>query len=184
MAIAILGIAQFTYTQEQGKFRVGFESGYAIPSGGGGILSGLEAKQNISDNMNVGIRFENAAFIKEIELGAANVETELSASISFIGTFDYYFNRNRSLFSPFLGGGVGYNLLGNAQFSFEGESFESDLESKPGGLVRAGFELGKLRLCAAYNLIGKSDLGQGSEVKNSYFGISLGFYVGGGKWKK
>ena len=61
---------------------------------------------------------------------------------------------------------------------------ELELDGKFGGLIRAGFELGKLRLAASYNLIGKSDLGEGVEVKNSYLGISLGFYLGGGKWKK
>ena len=84
-----------------------------------------------------------------------------------------------------MGAGVGYSSLANIGFDELGpDSEELELDGKFGGLIRAGFELGKLRLAASYNLIGKSDLGEGVEVKNSYLGISLGFYLGGGKWKK
>jgi hypothetical protein len=61
---------------------------------------------------------------------------------------------------------------------------EAEVDGELGGFFRAGFELGKLRLAATYNLIGKSELDGGGEVKNSYFSVSLGFYLGGGKWGK
>lgn len=184
--IALVSMSQLSHAQEQGKFRVGMDLGYAMPDGGGGILIALEPKYNIADNMNIGLRFESAAMAKNVGL----TEAELTASMSYSGTFDYYFNSGSSSFAPFIGAGVGYSSLGNLGAKFgdpEDEidgSIELEVDGKFGGLVRAGFEAGKFRLAATYNLIGKTELAEGADVKNSYFGISLGFYVGGGKWKK
>ena len=83
---------------------------------------------------------------------------------------------------PFFGVGAGYSTLANLSFEDFGDA-EAEVDGKFGGLVRAGFELGKFRLAATYNLIGKSEI-ETAEIKNSYLGISLGFYLGGGKWKK
>lgn len=182
--IIALSMVQLAQAQEKNKFRVGFDFGYTMPDGGGGILLAIEPKYNIADNMNVGIRFESAAMAKNV----GETEASLTASGSYIGTFDYYFSSGSSSFAPFLGAGVGYSTLGNIGFDIDSEEIEGDVElevdGKFGGLIRAGFEAGKFRLAASYNLIGKSDLGEGTEVKNSYLGFSLGFYLGGGKWKK
>ncbi|MBW8241929.1 outer membrane beta-barrel protein [Muricauda oceani] len=187
--LLMLAVAQVSQAQEEGKFRVGLEAGYTMPSGGGGVLFAIEPKYNIADNMNIGIRFESAAMAKNVEVGPASAEASLTASMSYSGTFDYYFNSGTSSFAPFFGAGVGYSSLGSIGFDItDEEEIEGDAElevdGKFGGLLRAGFEAGKFRLAATYNLIGKTDLGEGVEVKNSYLGISLGFYLGGGKWKK
>ncbi len=183
--IVMASLVQWAHAQEQNKFRVGLDFGYAMPDGGGGILLAIEPKYNVADNMNIGLRFESAAMAKNITAGGASIEAELASSTSFTGTFDYYFSSGTSSFAPFLGAGIGYNALANAEIKIDGFGSEkAEVDGKFGGLVRAGFELGKLRLAATYNLIGKSDLGEGAEIKNSYFGISLGFYFGGGKWKK
>ncbi len=196
VAMAIIaGSFQMAQAQEEGKFRAGLDFGYAIPDGGGGISFGIEPKYNISDNMNVGIRFESAIMAKNVPFGdIGTVESKLAASASYLGTFDYYFSNGSSSFAPFVGAGVGYSALANVEIDLtEIEGFEEiegeettakgELDGKFGGLIRAGFEFGKVRLAASYNLIGKSEV-DGTEIKNSYFGISLGFYVGGGKWKK
>lgn len=198
--IVVICMTQWSNAQEQGKFRVGLDLGYAIPDGGGGILVALEPKYNIGDNMNVGLRFESAVLAKNVilpqnsEFGVNSLESELAASSSFLGTFDYYFNSGNSSFAPFLGAGIGYSTLANLEVDIaqvpglepigdEDTVDEVEVDGKFGGLIRAGFEAGKFRLAATYNLIGKSDL-DGAETKNSYIGISLGFYLGGGKWKK
>lgn len=182
---AMLSMVQMGFAQEEGKFRVGLNAGYAMPDGGGGVLFSIEPKYNIADNMNIGVRFESAAMAKNITDSGASIESELAASTSYTGTFDYYFTSGNSSFAPFLGGGIGYNSLANAELDLgEFGTAEAEVDGAFGGLIRAGFELGKFRMAATYNLIGKSDLGDGAEVKNSYFGISLGFYLGGGKWKK
>lgn len=182
--IVLFTISQSGYSQEQNKFRVGLDLGYAIPDGGGGVLVALEPKYNIADNMSVGLRIEGAALAKNITDGdGATLEANLGTNTSYSATFDYYFHNGSSSFAPFIGGGAGYNTLANLEVDFLGETAEAEVDGKFGGLVRAGFELGKLRVAATYNLIGKTEI-EGSETKNSYFGISLGFYVGGGKWKK
>jgi outer membrane protein W len=182
--LLMLAVGQVAQAQEQGKFRVGLDLGYTMPDGGGGVLIAVEPKYNIADNMNIGIRFESAAMAKNV----GETEADLTASGTYSGTFDYYFNSGSSSFAPFLGGGVGYSTLGNLSSSVDTElvegSVELEVDGKFGGLIRAGFEAGKFRLAATYNLIGKTDLGEGAEIKNSYLGISLGFYLGGGKWKK
>ncbi|WP_420321408.1 hypothetical protein [Flagellimonas sp.] len=187
--VTVVALCQFSHGQEQNKFRAGLDLGYAIPDGGGGIIIALEPKYNIADNMNVGLRIESAAMAKKVAAvnDVAEIEASLSASTSYFGTFDYYFTSGSSSFAPFVGGGVGYSTLANLSFDLQVTDDEFEVDGKFGGLVRAGFELGKLRMAATYNLIGKSEIGEGVdalEVKNSYIGISLGFYVGGGKWKK
>ncbi len=55
------------YAQEQGKFRVGLDLGYTIPSsGGGGFLFYLEPKYNIRDNMNIGLRIGGAGMVRDL----------------------------------------------------------------------------------------------------------------------
>jgi hypothetical protein len=56
-------------------------------------------------------------------------------------------------------------------------------------MVRAGVELGKFRIGAEYNFVPTSNLQNISgqvigEAVNEYFGFTLGFFVGGGKWGK
>lgn len=182
--LAMVGAVQMFHAQESGKFRVGLDLGYAAPDGGGGVLIALEPKYNIADNMNVGLRIESAAMGKNVSNGALSQESNLAFSGLFVGTFDYYFSNGSTSFAPFVGVGMGYSSLANISFDAEGfEDDEADLDGKFGSLVRAGFELGKFRLAATYNMIGRSKVGD-TKIKNSYFGISLGFYVGGGKWKR
>ncbi|MCK0160857.1 outer membrane beta-barrel protein [Allomuricauda sp. F6463D] len=180
--LLMLAVTQVSQAQEEGKFRFGLDLGYTMPSGGGGVLIAIEPKYNIADNMNIGLRLESAAMAKNV----GETEADLTASMSYIGTFDYYFNSGSSSFAPFLGGGVGYSTLGNLSTSVDTELVDAEFEvdGKFGGLIRTGFEAGKFRLAATYNLIGKTELFEGAEIKNSYFSISLGFYFGGGKWKK
>ena len=185
--ITLIAMNQWCHAQEQNKFRVGFDFGYAIPDGGGGILAALEGKYNIADNMNVGLRIESAVMAKNVAAvnDVAEIEASLSANTSYFGTFDYYFNSGSSSFAPFVGAGIGYSALANLTFDNQITDDEFEVDGKFGGLLRAGFELGIFRMAANYNIIGKSEIGEGIdavEAKNSYFGISLGFFLGGGKW--
>ena len=183
--LVTISATQWIQAQEEGKFRAGLDLGYAMPTRGEGLFVAFEAKQNIADNMNVGLRIENAIFVKEVYLNDKAMDTDIIGNLSFIGTFDYYFNKNNHQFSPFVGTGIGYSSLTDVQFEFKGDETTPDAETngKFGGLIRAGFEWGKLRVAANYNLLGKSKI-EGGEIKNSYLGISLGFYIGGGKWNK
>lgn len=175
----------YVNAQEANKFRVDFGLGYAIPSdGGGGILINLEPKWNIADDMSIGLRFASALMARNIETDGETVTGDLNANGSYVATFDKYFNNGSSSFAPFVGAGVGYYAVGGA--SLNADAAAVDLDGKIGGLLRAGFDLGKFRLAAEYNLIGASEVtntnNETVDLKNGYFGISLGFFVGGGKW--
>lgn len=183
--IALLGGFSLVNAQEQGKFRVGLDVGYAFPKGGGGVSFAIEPKYNIGSNMNVGIRWETALMGRALQIADSGVEIEssVSGSTAFYGTFDYYFGGDSS-FAPFVGAGIGYSSLAGLEVTVGSVTEESDSEGKFAGLVRAGFEWGKFRLALNYNLIGKTEYDNGNSVKNSYLGLNLGFYLGGGKWGK
>lgn len=178
--------------QEEGKFRVGLNFGAAIPSGGVGFMMDVEPKYNLTDNMNVGLRFGLAAIAKNVETTADGGDFEsadVSANTSYLGTFDYYFPLGGS-FTPFVGAGMGIFNIASVSIN-DGDNEEDfggvDASAKFGGMIRGGFELGKFRMSAEYDLIPKSVIEdvQGNElgdVKNGYFGITLGFFVGGGRW--
>jgi outer membrane protein W len=193
-AVAVFAFG-FANAQKEGGFRVGLDLGYTIPSnGGGGIMLSLEPKYNIKDNMNVGLRIGTAAMVRDIKAtqGNESVSAKISANGSYVGTYDYYFNKSGSSFVPYLGGGAGYYSIANVEFdnlnnNSTANTTSLDASGKMGGLVRGGFEWGKFRMGLEYNIVPKSTLqdingASRGTISNSYLGIHLGFYVGGGKW--
>ncbi len=191
-AVAVFSFAN-GHAQKEGKFRVGLDLGYTVPSnGGGGILVSLEPKYNINDNMNVGLRIGAAAMIRDLNTDGEYTTVKVSANGSYVGTYDYYFNNSGKSFVPYLGGGLGFYSIANVEFddaNSDSDDAALDATGKLGGLIRGGFEWGKFRMGLEYNLVPKSTLQNmyGAEVgtvTNSYLGIHLGFYVGGGKWGK
>ncbi|TVZ51954.1 hypothetical protein [Dokdonia sp. Hel_I_53] len=192
VAVLFIGTIVQMNAQEADKFRFDFDLGYAIPQGGGGggVAFYLEPKWNIEDNMSVGLRFGGAALVKNIEYSDNNQEAEAEVGVngSYVGTYDYYFNDGSSSFAPFVGGGLGYYSV--ASVAIDGNSSgTADLEGsgKFGAMIRGGFNWAGFKMTLDYNIVGKSDLQDfnGDVVgttKNGYLGISLGFFVGGGKW--
>jgi len=171
IAFIIFGISSIS-GQEKGKFRMGLDLGYVFVNGGGGGLFSLEPKYNLTDNSNIGIRIGTAA--------ASEFDIEVDANFNILATYDFYFSIDNSSFSPFLGAGLGMYILGD----IGGSIYSVNLGEQFGGMIRGGLELGKLRLALEYNIIPKTNLDIGKSIKNSYFGASIGFYVGGGKWKE
>lgn len=188
-AIAIFAFAN-GYSQREGGFRVGMDLGYTVPSnGGGGVLFSIEPKYNIKDNMNIGLRFGAAAMVRDIKNDGTSSSAKVSANGSYVGTYDYYFNQSGNSFVPYLGSGVGYYSIANVEFddASSNDQVALDANGKMGGLIRGGFEWGKFRMGLEYNIVPDSNLQDMSgakvgKVSNSYLGIHLGFYIGGGKW--
>ncbi|WP_019668335.1 hypothetical protein [Eudoraea adriatica] len=171
LVITIIAMGFTASAQEKDKFRFGMDAGYAFTDGGDGLFGYLEPKYNLTDNSNVGLRIGGA-------VRGGNAESlNIKGIGSFLGTYDYYFSNNTSS-SPFVGGGLGVYWLGSI------DDLDFDLGTQFGGMIRGGIELSKFRITLEYNIIPKSDLPIGQSIKNSYFGASLGFYLGGGKWKK
>ena len=190
-AVAVFAFAN-GYSQKEGGFRVGLDLGYTVPSnGGGGILFSIEPKYNIKDNMNVGLRIGAAAMVRDIQGEGTTQSAKISANGSYVGTYDFYFNKAGKTFVPYIGGGGGYYSIANIEVNSNTPNGDVALDAsgKMGGLVRGGFEWGKFRMGLEYNLVPKSTLQDANgnnkgTISNSYLGIHLGFFVGGGKWGK
>lgn len=191
LAVIIALLSLSGYAQKEGGFRVGLDLGIVPANSGGGVLLSLEPKYNIKDNMNLGLRIGVAAIVRDINDMGTNSSAKVSANGSYVATYDYYFNASGKTFVPYIGGGAGYYSIANVEFDDTDNNNDVNVEAtgKLGGLLRGGFEWGKFRMGLEYNLVPESTLqdingnNQGT-VANSYLGIHLGFYVGGGKWGK
>ena len=170
------------FAQQQGRIRGSLNAGYAIPTGGGGVAFDAQLGYNITDNMNVGVKWGGAM------MGRLSPDGE-SASISFnnnyLATFTYFLN-NGGRFAPFAG--IGLGAYGIASFGAGDEHLSVAGGTKFGGMLTAGFELGRFRLGVEYNLIPSSEVSYTgttparTSIPNSYFAVTLGFVLGGGSW--
>lgn len=192
----LLFVCQWTLAQQAGRFRMGMDLGAAIPKGGGiGALVNLEPKVNLNNKMNVGIRFGIAGLAKDVTYYdiTEDYEGEISGNLSITGTFDYYFNNGGSNVAPYLGAGFGYFALSsldikNGDFDDPDNFTNLEADFKWAPMIRAGVELGKFRMGAEYNFVPASNLQNSAgqvigEAINQYFGFTLGFFVGGGRWR-
>jgi hypothetical protein len=194
-ALLFVSIVNLSFAQQEDRFRVGMDLGFAVPkAGGGGALVYLEPKYNFKSNMNIGLRFGLVGMARDVVYNTSNetVKGEVSGNGSFALTYDYHFHKEGSNFAPFLGVGVGRALFSNLAIEDpigDGDDIgQLSTNSATFGMVRGGFETGKFRLSLDYNFLPVSDIVDVSnnvigETENSYFGISLGFFVGGGRWR-
>jgi outer membrane protein W len=168
----VVTCTNFSFAQEVGRFRGGLETGFAfheefmpIPT----VLA-MELKYNFYKNMNVGLKTEAAVFrtckCYDLEL------------LSVSATYDYYFHYKNSIFSPFIGAGLGYYFARGHE-----EHTETHFKyNNPTGFVRAGLEIWKIRASFAYNLTIKPKKYNNRNI--DYMSLTIGFYIGGGKWKQ
>jgi outer membrane protein W len=195
LVVGFFASANLLYAQVEGKFRVGMDLGAALPgSGGGGVLFYLEPKYNIQDNLNIGLRFGAAAMVRDLEYYQTTDEIsgKVGANASVALTTDYYFNTPGKNFAPFVGAGLGFMSFAQLELDsgFDEEEYAGvfDARNAFAPFLRAGFESGKFRLSLDYNIVPKSDIinSQGEVIGdsgNSYLGVTIGFFVGGGKWR-
>jgi outer membrane protein X len=170
-------------------FKVDIAMGAAIPQGAGaktGFLFAIEPKYSIMDELAVGLRMEGAITARGFSDADGNsVSGDVAVNGSYLATGDYYFSKNG--FRPFAGAGAGIFSLAKASVK-NSTTASVEAGSKFGGMIRAGFEVAHFRLGLEYNLIGNSDqtVVSGSSTstissKNSYLGIKIGCFIGGGK---
>jgi outer membrane protein W len=178
----ILFAAMAVNAQELKTFRVGVGAGYAKPGGagsGGGVLFTIEPGYRITDQILVNLRWESAAVVR----GTVN-DTGADLSVAGIGSYtlngQYYLSDNS--FRPFVGLGFGmYKLAAvSVSGSSTGGSTAAAAESKIGFYPRIGFDAKHFTLNLDYNFIPNTTAGA-YEFKNSYIGIRLGGYFGGGR---
>lgn len=195
--IVVLAIVTLSSSaQEQGKIRGGANLGFAFPNAGIGFAADLDLRYNITDNINAGLLLTSFAGFKDMtaDVNSSLTTMTVGASSGFLVHGDYYFNDGTSSFAPFLGAGLGSFGVSNIHItSNETSSSTSSISAsdatKFGGVIRGGFEAGHFRLGLSYYLIPSSDLYDLSATRigttgNSYLNLTLGFYLGGGKWRK
>jgi outer membrane protein X len=188
LSVVALLIFGFAHSQREGGFRVGLDMGIIPANGGLGISFDIEPKYNIKENMSVGLRIGGAAIARDVEESGITTSVTATAIGSYIGTFDYYFPSGKS-FVPFVGGGIGYATALSVRADEDANIDNLDPDSGFGGVIRGGFEWGKFRMNLEYNFVPKTPLYlngplTNEDISNSYFAVNLGFYIGGGKWKK
>ena len=153
----------------EGTFKADIGGGYAIPTEGFGVKSGvmfvIEPHYYVTDNFAAGIRFEGALLGYQ-----AQYDDEL---FSFFGssilTGDYYFSKSKV--KPFIGMGAG---LYTRHYIFEDYTGDDVYTSgygtiKLGFMGRAGFDAGHIRLTGSYNIVA---------ANFSYVGLIIGYTIG------
>ena len=170
------------FAQEQGRIRGSLNAGYAIPTGGGGVAVDAQLGYNIADNMTVGVKWGGAMMGR---ISPDGESASLSFNNSYLATFTYFLNSG-GRFVPFAG--VGLGAYGIASFGAGDAHVSVAGGTKFGGMLTAGFELGRFRFGVEYNLIPSSEVSYTgttparTTIPNSYFGVTLGFVIGGGRW--
>ena len=192
--IIVLLAVQTAYSQQTDRFRFQMDLGAAAPKGGGiGALVNFEPQILVRRNIALGLRMGVAGLAKDViyyEI-PKDYTGELSANASISGTANYYFNYGKGKAAPYIGGGFGYYALSSIDIQTTdidaGDLGELKANFAWAPMLRAGVELGKFRIGAEYNFVPKSDLQNiagevvGRSV-NEYFGFTIGYFVGGGKW--
>jgi len=191
LCLAVL-CAIFSQAQTFNPFKVDLAVGGAIPNGSGakgGVLLSLEPKYAVISRLSAGLRIEAAIMARGyVSSDGSTASADVSAAASYIATSDYYYTN--SAFRPFTGVGAGLYRFGSASIGSSGNNVGATAGSKFGTMVRSGFEVGHFRLAVEYNIIGKNtqtyiDASSGNKYtvtsRNSYMGIKLGFFFGGGR---
>lgn len=194
-------VASFSLqAQVQGKIRFAGNIGYCAPASGAGIsIDLLDIRYNILDNLNVGIKMGGEFMVRDMsEINTTNESVTMHVSSNLMLVSDYYFHNGKSIVVPFIGAGIGsFNIYDiNMQYD-PSQSVNYTYNELPlpaetiGGAIRGGFELGRLRLAMEYYMIPRTKMYDAANIMqevgtsaNSYFAINLGFYFGGGKWRR
>jgi len=187
----ILLAAVAVNAQEFKKFRVGIGAGYAQPGGeggGGGVMWALEPGYRVNDAILANLRIEGAAVIRGTA-DATSASLDIAGIRSYTLNGQYYFSNGG--FRPFVG--VGFGIFSLAAAKIDASSSGSGgtaaaAESKFGFYPRLGFDAKHFTVNIDYNIIGDTDAtistGTGTvdtKFKNSYIGIRLGGFFGGGR---
>lgn len=156
--------------QEYKKFKFGIFYGLTLSGTNGygtapGFLGAFEADFLLNDRLAIGIRDEFAV----TEMGYYFYFSGVG-SFTFLG--QYYLSTRR--FRPFVGAGFGF-------YSSEDYYDESGNISPFGFYPRLGFDVGHFSMSMDYNVILLPKALQHQDITDSYLGIRLGVFIGGGK---
>jgi len=156
---------QLQYQRFRFNISAGASNSSPIEYGHGGpLIIAAEPQYALNDKISFGARLEGT----------------FSFSSSTLLTTDYHFNFKHFI-RLFAGGG-----LGGFKYASQPQLIE-----RWGGMARAGFDEAHFRLCIEYNVYGKyydpffgysgPNEPHGGYWANRYWGITFGFYLGGGR---
>lgn len=188
LLLLFASFAQYDYSDiseiDYKPFRVDLMAGAAlIPANilSGGALIQIEPRYAFHPRFNSGLRFQGAGLVRSfytVNTSQQYVQADLSLMGSTLLTTDYYFTG--STLRPFAGAGAGVYWYGNASFKGDAgnntDPMETKAGSKGGFMIRTGLEAYHIRVTLEYNFVGKT-----GRTRNSYLGLTAGFYLGGGK---
>lgn len=186
--------------QEKGEIRFAGNIGFCAPNSGAGIsIDLLDFRYNILDNLNVGLKMGGAFMVRDFkEINATTESATMHLNTNLMLVSDYYFHNGRSAFAPFVGAGIGSFSIYDINMKVDPtQSVNYTYNELPlpavaiGGAIRGGFEFGRLRLAMEYYMIPRTKMYDAANIMqeigtsaNSYLAINLGFYFGGGKWRR
>lgn len=181
--LLILSLAFVANAQDYKKFKVGLGAGYAIPGGEGakgGLLFTIEPAYRVSDELAIGLRMEWAVMVRGSADAISGGNFDAAAVGSYTLNGQYYLSN--ATFRPFVGAGFGlYNLAAVKFDNGDAPDGLTQAETKFGFYPRLGFDVGHFTVAMEYNIVPATETAAGAEFKNSYFGIRIGGFFGGGR---
>ncbi len=183
LAICLLcGVTAVSQAQDFAfkRFRVDLGGGYGIPFTeglDGGALFYLEPKFEVIPQVSVGLRWDGTLFAgASVDADGGSGGVKLSSG--FLATGDYHFTNTG--FRPFAGGGLGMYSVAGASVSVNvgdnnpNVNADTDASNNFALMLRAGFDVAHWRLVLSYNAAF-------ADETFHYLGITVGWYIGGGK---
>lgn len=178
---ALITMVTLANAQNFKPVKIGFDVGYTLPSdGGGGILFDFEPAYRINDAIAVGLRLESALMARNV--GATQGSVSANGSYTLNGI--YYLSN--STFRPYVGLGLGLYSMASISVSTTAGSVAASSEF--GVYPRIGIDIDHLNINLDYNIIPSTpaDITVSSvptqvDIKNSYLGIRIGFFLFGGR---
>ena len=155
-------------------FRVDLCLGVSMPFGG---LFLIEPKYAVVPALSIGLKLESAVLLNNF-FESDKSDINVQVLLSYFATADYHFLPTNN-FRPFIGAGGGLYMIGAAQATSYGTTVTAEQANNFGAMVRAGFDVSHFRLAFVYNYAGND----GFNNSANYFGINIGAYIGGGRYK-
>ena len=189
-------------TKPAKPFKVSIAGGYAasadVPGNTNadlskaGVVYSLEPQYELSRNLEVGVRLEQA-FIQRPEVLDNNISlaTKAKSILSASLTANYVINTSTGL-KPYVGVGAGFYYAESSQQTYQLQG-SSSVVSYPlpattafGGLGRIGVKYGIVHVEANYNLISDTSITNAASrltltANNSYFSVKAGLTIGGSR---
>lgn len=174
------------------QFKVKLGGGYAIPAyqsananeTKAGFLYAIEPQYGLLNNLDVGLRFEQA-FIQRAEYldNVLYYQSKAKSVLSAVLTANYTIPIGSV--RPYIGVGTGLYYADASEQINATVHYPLPVTTNIGGMGRVGVRYGIVHVEADYNLVGDTNVTNNATrltltAKNSYFSLKAGITIGGG----